>query len=106
MSVVAFKEENRSILVSLAAVAVSTALIAVIFQKWGPKTDLQAYTLALAGLLIGTFATVRIYPLRKEFRGRILLTFTILLTAFWALEFFGGIAFFTLDKLVRYFQKS
>jgi hypothetical protein len=96
---------NRNFAVPVVAFVASTALIAAVFTRGGPKTDIQAYALAFIGLLLGTFASVQFYPIRKDIAGRILCTLTILVTAFWAIEFFGGIAFYTLDKLARHYQR-
>jgi hypothetical protein len=97
---------NRTLMVPFVAFVASSVLIPASLAKWGPRTDLQADTLALTGLLFGAFASARFYSFRKDIAYRMLCTFTILVTAFWALEFSGGVAFLTIDKLVCHFQKS
>ena len=73
------------------------------FSKHGPRDDLSAYATSLLGLLTAAYASTVLYPARNSFRIRLIGTIAILLTAFWALEFLGGVAWYTLNKLARHY---
>ena len=76
------------------------------FSTHGPRSDLSAYAVSLLGFLAAAYASTILYPERSSLGFRLVCTVAILLTVFWALEFFGGVAWYTLDKLARHYQHS
>lgn len=90
--------------IALAALSTSVVVGTVMLSTHGPRSDLSAYALSLLALMLAVCALAVLYPGRSSLGNRFVLTTAILLTLFWSLEFFGGVAWFTLDKLARHYQ--
>ena len=97
---------TRRVWLAAPSLAASLAVSFLIFSKWGPRSDLGAYTISFLGLLLAGTAAALLYPLRNRISIRLFCVFSVLVAIFWSIEFFGGVAWFVLDKLVRTIQKS
>jgi hypothetical protein len=93
--------------VSLATASLifSLSVCYLIFSKWAPNGDIEAYGVYFVGLLFAVSASVLLYPIRSKFSIRLFGAFAILVAIFWSMEFFGGVAWFLLDKLARLIQR-
>lgn len=75
------------------------------FTKWA-HTDLQAYAIGSVSLILAAASFAVLYPERKQIGFRLYTTLAGLFTAFWALEVFGGLAWYIADKIARHHQRS
>ncbi len=75
------------------------------FTKW-TGIELQAYAMASVSLLLAAAGFAVLYPKRKRIGFRLYATLAGLFTAFWALEVFGGLAWYIADQIVRHHQRS
>lgn len=93
--------------VSLATTSliVSLAVWYFILSKWAPNNDIGAYSVSFVGLLCALSACALLYPSRSNFGIRLFGVFAILVAISWGIEFFGGVAWFLLDKLTRLIQR-
>jgi hypothetical protein len=91
--------------ISTSALLFSLSFAWAIFTKVHPGQDLYAYALSLIALLFAALSAIVLYPLRDDVVMRLFCAITILVFIFWAVEFFGGISWYLLDKLARHYQK-
>jgi hypothetical protein len=96
---------TRRVWLATLSLIVSLAVSFFILSKWGVKNDLEAYLISLLGLLFAGIASALLYPFRNRISIRLLCIVAFLATIFWGIEFFGGVAWFVLDKLTRSIQK-
>ena len=93
-------------MLATASVAASLAVSYLVFSRWGPRNDIGAYAISFLGLVFAVIAFTLLYPLRKRMSIRCFLVFVLLVALFWSIEFFGGVAWFLLDKVARLIQKQ
>ena len=92
------------VIVGIVALSGSLLLTALVFTRHGPHTDLGAYGLSLGGLLAAVYALSVLFPARCNLGVKFVCILAALAAAFWSIEFFGGVAWYTLDKLARHYQ--
>jgi hypothetical protein len=97
---------TRRVWLAALSLIVSLAVSFFIFsKKWGAKDDLEAYLISPLGLIFAVIASALFYPVRNRISIRLFCIVAFLVTIFWGVEFFGGVAWFVLDKLTRSIQK-
>jgi len=94
------------VIITSSALLISLSLVRVIFIAVKPGQDLYAYALSFIGLVFACIASVVLFPLRSSVGMRLFCTLAILITVFWAIELFGGLSWYYLDKLERHHQHS
>ncbi len=75
------------------------------FTKW-THGDLQAYAMDSVSLILAATSFAVLYPKRDRIGFRLYAAIAGLFTAFWALEVFGGLAWYITDKVTRHSQRS
>ena len=92
------------VLIAAASLLASLAVGWATFTKVPAGDDLEAYAFVFIALILALVSSVLLYKMRANLSGKIFCGIAILITAFWVLEFFGGVAWYTADKIARHYQ--
>jgi len=94
------------VLIAAASLLASLGVGWATFTKVPAGADLEAYACMFIALILALVSSVLLYRMRSNLSGKIFCGIAILITAFWALEFLGGVGWYTADKIARHYQHS